>query len=78
MSSGHEHIKIFWKLKATSATNLKRINVHQIELKKSLNPKTAFSIECETTIPYIKKGRSFDPHLSRLHIYTGVTNGINP
>ena len=34
--------------------------------------------KCVTTIPCIKKGRSFDPHLSRLHIYNGVTNGINP
>ena len=34
--------------------------------------------KCETTIPCIEKGRSFDPHLSRLHIYNGVTSGINP
>ena len=34
--------------------------------------------KCETTIPCIKKVESFDPHLSRLHIYNGVTNGINP
>ena len=44
----------------------------------SIDELSNYREKCKTTIPCIKKGRSFDPHLSWLHIYNGVTNGINP